>query len=356
MKKIAFIVQQPKRISPGQRFRFEAWEPILKDNGFEVHTYPFWDMKTVDVLYKKGYYSRKIIGFFKGFFKRFLFFIKIGNYGTIFLQREFAPLGPPIFEWIAIKLFKKRVIYDFDDAIWISDNVVENKWINRFKSFWKVAKICKWASVVTVGNHFLGAYAKQSGAKNIVYLPTVADEKKYIPKTVSHEKLFPVIGWTGSHSTLKYLDEFIPVLQDLEKKIDFTFLVIANKNPALPLKHFEFIKWNAETEIEDLQKIDIGVMPLTADKWSEGKCGFKLIQYMALAIPSVASPVGVNKEIITNEVNGFLCNTNQEWKEILLLLLRNATLRNEIGEKGLHTFRTRYSIQSQSEIFLQLFN
>lgn len=353
---ILFILPYPVGKAPSQRFRVEQFLPLLDANNIPYKQATFMDDTTWDVLYKGGSAVQKALGIIKGYVKRWKHvLIDVHGYDTVFVHREAAPLGPPVFEWVIAKMWGKKMIYDFDDAIWIPNTTAENKLVSYFKAFWKVEKICRWSSVVTAGNNFLASYAKQSGAKNIVYLPTVVDTQgRYIAKEVPAKKELPVVGWTGSHSTLKYLDELLPVLQDLEKEVDFKFLVIANKNPELPLKNFEFIKWNTDTEIEDLQKINIGVMPLTADKWSEGKCGFKLIQYMALGIPAVASPVGVNKDIVTNAVNGYLCSDTSGWKEKLLLLLKDADLRKKIGDVSVHTIIENYSIKSQEEKFLKL--
>jgi glycosyltransferase involved in cell wall biosynthesis len=164
------------------------------------------------------------------------------------------------------------------------------------------------------------------------------------------------IGWTGSHSTLKYLDDIVPVISELQKSIGFNFLVIADKNPMLPFKNFEFIPWNVSTEIEDLSRLDIGIMPLIADAWSEGKCGFKLIQYFACEIPALASPVGINKIIIDQGVNGFLCQTDDEWRSSLKALLADGSLRKQMGKAGRKKVEDQYSIQSLEEKFLQLFS
>ena len=355
--KILFILPYPLEKAPSQRFRVEQFLPLLDEQNIEYKLATFMDEKTWDILYKGGSVLQKAWGIIKGYLKRWKHvLVDVHRYNTVFVHREAAPLGPPVFEWVISKLWQKKMIYDFDDAIWIPNTTAENKLVSYFKSFWKVRKICKWSSIVTAGNHFLASYAKQSGAKNVVYLPTIVDtDNRYIPKASANEKVVPVIGWTGSHSTLKYLDEIISVLQNIEKEVEFKFLVIANKNPELELKNFEFINWDAKTEIEDLQKIHIGVMPLTADKWSDGKCGFKLIQYMALGIPSIASPVGVNKEIINDGVNGFLVENSLEWKERILVLLKNQHLNYEFSKLGREVIKNRYSLGSQKETFLGLF-
>jgi glycosyltransferase involved in cell wall biosynthesis len=152
---------------------------------------------------------------------------------------------------------------------------------------------------VSVGNSFLADYARKYN-RNTVIIPTVVNTDTVHGRLQDQSTSKPVIGWTGTFSTLKYLDIILPSLQRLQDKFDFVFIVIANKDPKLPLKNYRFIAWNKETESEDLLKLHIGLMPLYDDDLSRGKCGFKAIQYMALGIPAVVSPVGVNTAIVDN--------------------------------------------------------
>jgi glycosyltransferase involved in cell wall biosynthesis len=353
---VLFIVPYPLGMAPSQRFRVEQYFPVLDEKNVKYKVASFISLKTWGILYKGGSVLQKAWGIAMGYLRRTKHVLcDAPRYNTIFIHREAAPLGPPIFEWILVKVLRKQVIYDFDDAIWIPNTSGENKLISYFKAFWKVPKICKWVNVVTAGNHYLAAFATDSGAKNVVYLPTVVDTEGRYNLQKQHivdKKL--VVGWTGSHSTLKFLDTIVPVIQKLQGKYNFTFLVIADKKPELNIKDFTFITWNELSEIEDLIQIDIGLMPLTNDKWSEGKCGFKLIQYMALGIPSVASPVGVNKAIIDENENGYLCSDPWDWENKIIQLLTNTPLREQMGKQGMQKIQELFSIASQKEKFLNL--
>jgi glycosyltransferase involved in cell wall biosynthesis len=221
------------------------------------------------------------------------------------------------------------------------------------KCVWKIKWLCKWSYKVSAGNQFLANYAKKYN-RSVSIIPTVVDTKHRYASLVDQRNIRPSIGWTGSHSTMKYLDPIIPVLQKLEEKWDFDFYVISNKEPEYQLRSLKFIKWNEQKEIDDLCKINIGIMPLESDQWSEGKCGFKIIQYLALGIPAIASPVGVNNKII-EERNGFLCNNNEEWYSALSVLLADHDLREEMGSAGRKKIISRYSIQATEALFLDLF-
>ncbi|WP_300598770.1 glycosyltransferase [Niabella sp.] len=340
-------------MAPSQRFRVEQFFPTLNENFISYDIAPFLDEKTWNFLYKKGGAIQKVYGIMAGYIRRWRILFKLHRYSVVFIHREAAPLGPPVFEWLIAKVWKKKMIYDFDDAIWIPNTSAENKKMNVLKSFWKIPKICKYASIVFGGNDFLCAFAKESGAKQVCYLPTVVDtEDRYEKIKSQHADIGITIGWTGSHSTLKYLDLIVPILKRLETEYEFSFVVIADKDPVIPLKNYMFIPWKAPTEIEDLKTIDIGLMPLTNDKWSEGKCGFKLIQYMALGIAAVASPVGVNKTIISNGYNGFLCEDSDEWYIALEKLVKDVSLRRTICENGRKRIEQKYSVISQKRVFI----
>lgn len=354
MKHILFVVPYPLHRAPSQRFRIELYEPVLKENNISYDIRPFMDEETWKVLYREGSMSKKLTGVLSSYGKRFLLLFSLSRYRYVFIHREAAPLGPPVFEWIAAKVLGKKMIYDFDDAIWIPNTSKENKIAAWFKAFWKVKYVCKWSYKITAGNEYLCRFAKQYNA-NALLLPTCVDTKNGHYKQKIHGSHKPVVGWTGSHSTLFYLNELIPLIKELQQETTFDFLVIADKKPELDIAHWQFIKWNEATEQEDLLNMDIGVMPLKPDAWSEGKCGFKLIQYMSLGIPAVADPIGVNKEIIDNGVNGFLCNTKDEWKASIRSLLQDVEMRKRMGVEGRKKIVNEYSIESQKQKFLSLF-
>lgn len=355
-KKVFFLVPYPLGAAPSQRFRVELFLPELTKNNILYRISPFMDEKTGAVLYKKGYLFLKMWGLFKGFLTRWWnLFFRIPFFDYIFIHREAAPIGPPVFEWIIAKFFRKKIIYDFDDAIWIPNTSSANHFINRLRATWKVKYICKWAYKVTVGNDYLQDYAKTFN-QNSIKIPTCVNLENGFDKIKYHKEENLSVGWTGSHSTLKYLNELIPVIEELQQDLDFTFLVIADENPLLPVKNFRFIPWNASSEQEDILKLDIGVMPLVEDAWSEGKCGFKLIQYYASGIPAVASPVGVNKKIIEDTVNGFLCTSKLDWESSLKKLLTDRSLREQMGKAGWEKINKDYSFKSQAMNFIQLFS
>jgi glycosyltransferase involved in cell wall biosynthesis len=353
---VLFILPYPLGHAPSQRFRVEEYFSLLKEQNIQFDTNEFFDEKAWQVLYQRGWVGLKLWSLAKGFFRRLQFvLLKCKKYDYIVIHREAAPLGPPIFEWWLTKVLSKKVIYDFDDAIWIPNSSQENRWAGALKCFWKIKWICKWSHKVSVGNEFLAKYAKQYNA-NVIVNPTCVDTVDKYNFTAAVNESPPVIGWTGSHSTIQFLAEGIPAIKRLEQEMQFRFVVICDKVPKFDLRSMEFKKWNKKTEIEDLSKIDIGIMPMKNDEWNEGKCGFKLIQYMALGIPAVASPVGVNKKIIDDGINGFLCTSEEEWIDRLKQLLNDPEKRMLFGRKGRQKIVDRYSITSNTSNFLSLFS
>ncbi len=351
---VYFIVPAPLSISPGQRFRFEHYLSVLNQQNIPFGVSSFYSLSAWNTLYTSGNKTRKAWCVVSGFCRRIADLFRVRNYSHVYLYREAAPIGPPIFEWILAKLLRKKIIYDFDDAIWIPHTSTYNKAAARLKNFDKVAKICTWSYKVSVGNEYLAAFAGKYN-KSVVIIPTVVDTDNIHNTIQQHTIGRPAIGWTGTFSTLPYLDIVMPVLTQLQERCDFDFIVIADKDPQLPLKNYEFVKWNRENEVSDLLRFHIGLMPLFNDEISKGKCGFKAIQYMSLGIPAVVSPVGVNSIIVENGVDGFVCDSVQDWTNSLDQLLTNASLRTVMGNAAREKIINNYSVKSSTPAFLQLF-
>jgi len=354
-KRVLFLFPYPPDTAASQRFRFEQYLPCLQDNGWEYDKQAFLSTKTWAVLYKKGHHIAKITGILAGFWRRFWLLFSLYKYNIVFIHREASPIGLPIFEWLIAKVWRKRIVFDFDDAIWLPNTTEQNAWVAWLKFHSKTASICRWAWKVSAGNAYLCDYAREFNPQ-VVLNPTTIDTKNLHNRLRTHEnreeKL--VIGWTGTHSTLKYLDELVPILQRLEQQYDFDFLVIADKAPTFELKSLKFLAWNKETEITDLLRMHVGVMPLLPDKWAAGKCGFKALQYMALGIPALVSPIGVNTKIVDNALNGYVCNTVQDWENALIALLSNPALRTDMGRQARAKIENAYSVTSNTANFIQL--
>lgn len=309
-------------------------------------------------FYQSGKVFSKILSITYSYIKRHLLLFTANQYAFIFIHREATPIGPPVVEWVLAKILRKKIIYDFDDAIWLTDLTQESFVTFGFRWRSKVSSICRWSYKISCGNNYLAAYAKQFNP-NILIVPTTIDTiDTHLPaRTKSDSKKKNItIGWTGSHSTLKYLEALAPVLKSVEEKFpDVRFLVIADKLPNISLKNLDFKPWKKETEISDLLAIDIGISPLPDDGWTRGKCGFKVLQYMSLEIPALVSPVAVNKQIIEHGIEGYWCSNHADWLTYLEELIRNADQRLEMGKRGREKVIRHYSVSSNAANFLSLF-
>jgi len=356
---ILFVVPYPVGVSPSQRFRFEQYFDALASRGHVLKICTFVDIAVWAILYKPGNTSLKIKGVLFGFANRLLLLLSITKYDRVFIHREATPLGPPWFEWLAAKFFRRKIIYDFDDAIWLDNTSQENRLVSKLKWHSKVGLVCRMSYSVSCGNEYLRNYASRFNTR--AYLNPTTIDTYHLHNAALHIKDqlldYVTIGWTGTHSTIKYLAPLMPIIEEIERRNPgrIRFLVIADKKPAHLNFFTHFKKWSRENEIEDLMCIDIGVMPLTNDQWALGKCGFKILQYMSLEITAVASAVGENLKIIDHGQNGFLCNKDSEWLATLENLILNAPIRKSIGKEGRKKVMSSYSIESNSDNFLSLF-
>ena len=343
MPKILFLTLHRPSRSPSQRFRFEQYIPYLEANGFRCYWSFLLNQKDDKEYYKHGNIISKADILIRSWNKRYKEIKRIEKYDLLFIQRECFMLGTSFFE----RQFSKhsKIIYDFDDAIWLKNVSEANKQFSFLKNPDKIASIIKISQLVIAGNKYLASYAKNFN-NNVKVIPTTIDTSNHHAARKKHKnKHTIVIGWTGSNTTLKYLFLLNDTIKKLNKDKKIEFVVISDKKPNLDWMNLKFIPWNKKTEIEDLLRIDIGVMPIPNTKWAKGKCGFKILQYQALGIPPIASPIGVNSAIIQDGENGFLANTTEEWVEKISLLIEDAELRNKMGKKGRQTVEEKYSVE-----------
>ena len=331
-------------ISPGQRYRIEQWQGGLKQSGVEITFAAFEDKKLRDVLYTRGQWLKKGIGITRALTRRLSTVGQSKSYDLVYVFREAALFGPSIFERI-VHLSKVPLVFDFDDAIFVRYRSPANGWFSLLKAPGKTATICRLASHVMVGNNYLAEYARTFN-RNVTVVPTTIDTDTYRVGSV-REAATPVIGWTGSYSTVQHLELLRGVLCELARRERFRLRVIGPSFYRLEGVDVEVVPWRSDTEAQDLAEADIGIMPLPDDSWSRGKCGCKALQYMGLGIPAVCSPVGINTDLISDGDNGFLAHSAEEWITKLTLLLRSPQLRRKLGLAGRKTVEERFSAASQ---------
>ena len=337
--------------NPSQRFRIEQWEPLLRRRGVEVTFKPFESPELHAVLYRPGMVRQKLGHVARAFARRVSELRDLRDFDAVYVLREMALLGPPLFErWIART--GVPFIFDFDDAVFVPYVSPANGYLSYLKFPGKTRTICRLAAHVIAGNAYLADYAREVNDR-VTVVPTTIDTEKYAVGE-REENDPPVVGWSGSYSTAQHLDTLRPALQRLARRERFRLRVIGAPGYRVEGVDVEAMPWRAETEVADLRRIDIGVMPLPDEPWSRGKCGLKALQYMALGIPTVCSPVGVNSEIIREGENGHLAATEDEWVEKLSHLLRSAEPRRRLGRAGRASVEERYSAKGQAPRVFQI--
>lgn len=355
--RILFIIPYPPARAPSQRFRFEQYLEALTAAGLDYRLAPFLSGATWNILYKPGHTAAKVLGIMGGLLRRLGLLFEVPFFDFVFIHREAAPIGPPVFEWLIAKVLRKRIVYDFDDAIWLKDPAAEAGLLGRLKWQQKVGSICRWAYKVSCGNAYLANFARQFNARVVVNPTTLDTDLLHNQVRDQHLAGSPVIGWTGTHTTLRHLDLVWPVLERLEQEgHEFIFHVISNQPPEYTgLRSLRYTAWQKQTEIPDLLQFNLGLMPLVDDAWAQGKCAFKALQYMALGVPALVSPVGMNTEVVDSGVNGYVCDTPAQWDQALRVLLASEAERIRQGAAARRTIVERYSVASNTVNFLRLF-
>jgi glycosyltransferase involved in cell wall biosynthesis len=353
MPELLAIAPYPNR-SADTRYRLTQFKPYLEEAGWHLTLHTFMDDPFFQIYNTPGKTIRKIVYTVLGLAKRLSDVIQAGNYQVIWLHKEAFPFGPPWIEKI-IKKRNSRLLYDMDDAFWTHPPQfvqIGKKW----RDPQRIAKIISFSDLVLAGNEYLADYARQYNL-NVTVFPTVLDTQRYLFRSEIQDGVVS-IGWVGRWSSEAYLESLIPVFEKLyaaNPAVKFVFVGAENSHLSgnFPL---EKKLWNLAQEIEMIAAFDIGIMPLPDDEYSRGKCGFKLLQYMALGIPSVASPVGVNQKIIQDGVNGFTASSSDEWFTILSTLVEDIGLRRKIGACARETVVNEYNLTNAAERLVQILN
>jgi glycosyltransferase involved in cell wall biosynthesis len=336
------------------RYRLEQFVGPLAERGIKVTLRPFLDSKAFEMLYQRHALPYTALAFMKSGLRRLKDLLLLTQTDAVLVQREAMLFGPPLIEWLAIRVFRRPMVLDLDDATYVPyTSPTYGKFGQALKWFSKTDDLIRWASVVTCGNRAIAHYAESKGATTRI-IPTVVDTDVFVPKT--HRADGPlVLGWIGTHSTFPYLRAIFPVLQDLAKTHHFKIKIVGAGTDGvdIPGVEVENLEWKLEREVADFQSFDIGLYPidpsLYAEKWAAGKSGFKAIQYMAIGIPYVAAPIGASADIGEAGVTHFHASTNPEWFKALEALLSNTELRQTMGAAGRRHVVEHYSLSDQAD-------
>ena len=317
------------------RFRMIQFIEPLAQQGIELSVYPFLDSRLYGSLYKRTQWPRTSAGLALASIRRMRELWRARKADVLFVQREAMMFGPPIVEWLGINLYRCPMVLDLDDATYVSyKSPTYGRLGSMLKWFSKTDDLIRWSRLVTCGNREIAAYVTSKGREAVV-IPTVVDTTCFRP--LERQPVgTPVIGWVGTHSTYPYVKTIFPVLERLAREYRFRLRLVGTGQGhiAIPGVEIENLPWKLDKEIADFQSLDIGIYPIVEDNWSVGKSCFKAVQYMAVGVPFVASPVGACKEIAEPPQTHFVARTEAEWYGYLSQLLRDEALRRRMGECG----------------------
>jgi glycosyltransferase involved in cell wall biosynthesis len=353
MKKILVLSPYPEGFAAGQRLKYEQYFSSWEEAGFTLYKSSFFDKRTWDILWKKGFYIKKVLGTLRGYWRRWQDLYKLKECDIIYIFMWATPIGFPFYEWM-IKKSGKKIIYDFDDAVFTTSDYFSLMTV--IKGDYKSQFLIKHANEIILSSPFNLDYCKKNNLNSAAtYIPCSLDLDRF---TTRQKKIGdpPILGWTGTFSSKPYIDSIKPMLYELKEYLKYKIVFITNFEYELPGLDLEIIEWSDETEIEDLHKIDIGLYPLTESPWSLGKGGLKTLQYMAAGIPTISTDFGTVKDFINHKENGFLVRTKSEWIKAIQEIISNDRLREKIIDSARQTVEERYSVSANELKYIEILN
>ena len=352
-KTILIVCPYPFNTAPSQRLKYEQYLQFLSSNGYCLEIHPFFSCDVYRILYCRGFFFKKLWGVIRGLFRRLLLLARIPFVDGIYIHLNVAPIGPPLLEWLYLRLARK-VIYDIDDMVHLLQTSNVNRLVGFFKSSDRVFMLMSASDHVITCTPVLDQFAKQYNL-NTTDISSTINTDQYQPCNIYQNRGFLTLGWSGSHTTAPYLHLLDRVLVELASRHNIQLLVMGPTSFDLPGVSLEVIPWSAEVELQTLQRIDIGLYPLPNDDWVKGKSGLKALQYMALGIPVVASNVGCNDRVVKDGQSGYLVSTDTQWIEALELLIANPLQRRLFGEQGRKRVEQFFSVRANRNRYLDIF-
>jgi glycosyltransferase involved in cell wall biosynthesis len=339
-----------ERLGSSSRVRFYQYYPYLQAQGVEIVTAPFFDDEYVRTLYSGQAISKAEV--LRAYLKRLSILVKSASFDLLWLEKELFPWVPAWFE-VLISALKVPYVVDYDDAVYHRYDMHPSSAVRSLLGR-KIDRVMSHAALVIVGNEYLAERARRAGARRIEYLPSVVDVSHYKVKQGDARSPFR-IGWVGSPVTAPYLDGIRVPLGILSQEMDVHLTLIGSGD----IRPFANIStaihaWNEELELSIGEMFDVGIMPLVDGPFERGKCGYKLVQYMAAGLPVVASPIGINSWMVTSGTNGYLAGLPGEWLEAFRKLGNDTELRLKMGQSGRRLAEQMYNLQGTSPRLLDL--
>ena len=331
--------------APGPRSSIELWEKVLEPEGIKFDYSPFETPALRKVIYEQGHSASKAARLLEAYVRRIASVRSLDGYDGILVYREAALVGPAIIERFAAR--RKPIIYQLDDPLYVPYRSPTSGWFSYLKFFGKVGTICRLSRVVVVNSSQHADYARRF-SNRVVVIPSLVDGDLYPGWSPRLEG--PVrIGWSGSATTVSNLKVIAEPLGEIARRGDVSLRIIGTDHPPLPGVACEARSWSAETEVSDLRELDIGLLPLPITEWNRRKFYLKLVQYMALGIPAVCTPLGSALDAVDHGVTGFLADSREDWVRYLERLITDETLREKMGAEAARRAHARFTLQANTE-------
>lgn len=326
------------------RLRLFQYERLLLSAGLDITFQSLLSDKMLRSRYAHGTYRG--LSLVRAYISRIQWLLRRRKFDLIWIEKEALPWLPQLMELMLLQ--GVPFVLDYDDAVFHNYDQHKNRIFRRLYGR-RLDGLMAEAKTVVVGNGYLAERARNAGCRRLESIPTVVDLDRYpLPIRTEKSNRESVIGWIGSPSTAKYLRLASDALGRLQEEFNIRCVAIGAKEEDLVGTPFRSIPWCEDTEVSSLNGLDIGIMPLADTPWERGKCGYKLIQYMASGLPVVASPVGVNNQIVKHGVNGFLASTQEEWIDCLEKLVSDVALRARLGAAGRKRVEREFCLQVQA--------
>ena len=350
--RVLFVATYPADLAPGQRYRFEQYFPAIRAAEGEATLSPFYSSSAYQIMHGSGSLFLKIALTLWGFVRRIRDVLRAPLYDVVFVYREASPVNLYPLE-ATLMAVARYSLYDFDDSIWIQDTSEANRAFRFLKSGSKVPKIIAKADRTLVANPYLERYAEEAGGK-VHIMPTTIDAAMYDAQIVYRTGAELTVGWTGSTTTLKYLVDLMPVLERVFDQVPFKLRVVGGSEMPLDTKiPVELVRWSSEREVDDLLPMDVGINPMPVAPWTRGKSALKVMQYMALGIPSICVRYDFSEVFIRSGENGLLAADDDDWEQALLRLVTDDHLRERLGRAGRETIHSDFTNTVHADRFMK---
>ena len=346
--RVLVLTPYPYGTTAGPRSSFELWEKVLQPKGIELDYAVFETDRLHDIIYESGRTGAKATEMARAY-ARFTAEVlgRVNDYDAVLVNREATLIGPALVERLVSRR-GKPLIYHLDDPLYIPYRSPSNGWLSYLKFFGKVRTLCRMSKVVVANSPSHVAFARRFNP-NVWEIPSVVDEKLYtgwLPRSNGGKVC---IGWSGSPSTAKNLQMIRDPLRRISTRSDVEVRLIGATDFQLPDVPHAAVPWRAETEVDELRRLDVGLLPVPMSQWAPHKFYLKLVQYMALGIPAVATPLGSNVSVIEDGKTGFLASDAAAWRDRLERLICDRGLREAMGRSAADAAHERYTLHANAE-------